>query len=121
MINMYRSMILRDFIFFIFLFGGILFTLLIVFMSFGGTLNIELPYKSQYNQCQDDLNYCEESKVPNCAPCVCKESNGYWILYVLPTIIYFATIFNAVMTNKKLREREKELDKQEQEIRKKKK
>ena len=103
-------MILRDFIFFIFLFGGILFTLLIVFMSFGGTLNIELPYKSQYNQCQDDLNYCEESKVPSCAPCEVKEGRGYWFFYIFSFVIYIGTLIFAYKKGNMLDEREKALD-----------
>ena len=71
-----------------FMFNMMFFSILIVVIfsigNSGGYIKIERPYKTEYNQCQTQLEVCKESLIPKCP--VVKVDCG-WENKIMPLIL----------------------------------
>ncbi len=52
-----------------------------------GKIIIEQPYLDEYTECSFELNKCQESKITQCGPCVCKEG-ARGIMWTIMGIIF---------------------------------
>lgn len=88
-----------------------LFVLMMVPVAFflfsNSHITIERPYQIEYNQCQDKLSSCVESKTPSCAPCECKagsDSIVFTVFGALFGIAGYVLYFVMMMKTNKLNE-----------------
>ncbi len=85
----------------------LLFMPLIYIMIHNGTIIIERPYKQELNLCEDSLNKCEETVIPQCAEvkCNCGSAGIYWtvigsIFGLLGYGMYFYALYKTNKTTK---------------------
>jgi len=107
---MYGRFNISQFVFTALFIGGFL-AIFLTFQIHNGTIVINYPYKTELNICENNLYDCKQSIKPNCSPCECKDSKGYWFFYILGFVIYMLSLFYAFKKNKQLDEREEKINK----------
>jgi len=74
---------------------------MIFLFMIGGFINIEYPYKFQYEDCKEDFNELKEAKTPVCAPVECNPGKSGIVFLIFGSVLYIASIGTFLYTTKK--------------------